>query len=46
MLWGFSCLTTGDTICLPYNNKKYFINVVKARPQVGSFRARRSDPKP
>ena len=34
-LRGFSCLTTGDTICLPYNNKKYFIDVVEARPQVG-----------
>ena len=39
-LRGFSCLTTGDTICLPYNNKKYFIDVVEARPQVGTLRPR------
>lgn len=33
-LRGYSCLTKGDTICLPYNNKKYFIDVIEARPQV------------
>lgn len=33
-LRGYACLTKGDTICLPYNNKKYFIDVVEARPQV------------
>ena len=33
-LRGYACLTKGDTICLPYNNKKYFIDVIEARPQV------------
>ena len=33
-LRGYSCLTKGDTICLPYNNKKYFIDVIEAQPQV------------
>ena len=33
-LRGYSCLTKGDTICLPYNNKKYYINIVEAKPQV------------
>uniref|UniRef100_A0A1J3FZY6 Ubiquitin fusion degradation protein 1-like protein n=1 Tax=Noccaea caerulescens TaxID=107243 RepID=A0A1J3FZY6_NOCCA len=31
-LRSYSCLTTGDTIMVPYNNKKYFINVVEAKP--------------
>jgi len=33
-LRGYSCLTKGDTICLPYNNKKYFIDVIEAKPKV------------
>lgn len=33
-LRGYSCLTKGDTICLPYNNKKYYIDIIEARPQV------------
>ena len=33
-LRGYACLTKGDTICLPYNNKKYFIDVIEAKPQV------------
>ena len=28
----YSCLTTGDTIMVPYNNKKYYINIVEAKP--------------
>eukprot|EP00475_Leptophrys_vorax_P019860 TRINITY_DN27186_c0_g3_i2.p1 TRINITY_DN27186_c0_g3~~TRINITY_DN27186_c0_g3_i2.p1 ORF type:complete len:239 (+),score=27.60 TRINITY_DN27186_c0_g3_i2:365-1081(+) len=28
----FSCLTTGESIMVGYNNKKYFIDVVDARP--------------
>lgn len=31
-LRSYSCLTTGDTIMVPYNNKQYFINVVEAKP--------------
>ena len=31
-LRGYSCLTVGDTMCVHYNNKKYFIDVVEARP--------------
>lgn len=37
-LRGYACLTKGDTICLPYNNKKYFIDVIEARPQVSISR--------
>lgn len=31
-LRGYSCLTVGDAICLHYNGKKYFIDVVDAKP--------------
>ncbi|KAL6204545.1 hypothetical protein ACLB2K_021812 [Fragaria x ananassa] len=31
-LRSYSCLTTGDTIMVPYNNKKYYINIVEAKP--------------
>ncbi|CAH2060189.1 unnamed protein product [Thlaspi arvense] len=31
-LRSYSCLTKGDTIMVPYNNKQYFINVVDAKP--------------
>lgn len=31
-LRSYSCLTTGDTIMVQYNNKKYYIDVVGARP--------------
>ena len=31
-LRGYSCLTVGDTMCVHYNNKKYFIDVVEAKP--------------
>ena len=29
----YSCLTVGKAICLNYNNKKYYIDIVEARPQ-------------
>lgn len=31
-LRGYTCLTVGDTICVYYNNRKYFIDVVEAKP--------------
>ncbi|KAH9289920.1 hypothetical protein KI387_034037 [Taxus chinensis] len=31
-LRNFSCLTTGDTIMLSYNKKKYYINIVETKP--------------
>ena len=31
-LRGFSCLTEGDQICLSYNSKKYYVNVVEVKP--------------
>ncbi|KAK9906895.1 hypothetical protein WJX75_009852 [Coccomyxa subellipsoidea] len=31
-LRNFSCLTKGDCICLHYNNKKYYIDIIEARP--------------
>ena len=31
-LRGYSCLTVGDTMCVHYNNRKYFIDVVEAQP--------------
>ncbi|VVB07542.1 unnamed protein product [Arabis nemorensis] len=31
-LRSYTCLTTGDTIMVPYNNKKYFIDVVETKP--------------
>ena len=31
-LRGFSCLTAGDAICLPYNAKRFYIDVVEATP--------------
>ncbi|XP_010510539.1 PREDICTED: ubiquitin fusion degradation protein 1 homolog [Camelina sativa] len=31
-LRSYSCLTTGDTIMVPYNDKQYFINVIAAKP--------------
>ena len=36
-LRGFSCLTCGDCICLHYNNKKYYIDIIEAKPQVKRF---------
>lgn len=36
-LRGFSCLTRGDCICLHYNNKKYYIDITEAKPQVGDL---------
>lgn len=32
-LRNFSCLTVGDTICVHYNNKKYYIDIIEAKPQ-------------
>ncbi|XP_020872720.1 ubiquitin fusion degradation protein 1 homolog isoform X2 [Arabidopsis lyrata subsp. lyrata] len=31
-LRNYSCLTVGDSIMVPYNNKKYFIDIVEAKP--------------
>ncbi|XP_022752731.1 ubiquitin recognition factor in ER-associated degradation protein 1-like [Durio zibethinus] len=31
-LRNYSCLTIGDTIMVPYNNKKYYINIVETKP--------------
>ncbi|XP_074295067.1 uncharacterized protein LOC141622935 [Silene latifolia] len=31
-LRNFSCLTTGDTIMVAYNNKRFFIDVVETKP--------------
>jgi len=31
-LRNYSCLTTGDTIMVAYNNKKYYIDIVEAKP--------------
>ncbi|KNA22853.1 hypothetical protein SOVF_030050 [Spinacia oleracea] len=31
-LRSFSCLTTGDTIMVAYNNKKFYIDVVETKP--------------
>lgn len=31
-LRNFSCLTTGDSIMVAYNNKKYYIDIVEAKP--------------
>ncbi|GJW83668.1 ubiquitin fusion degradation protein 1 homolog isoform X1 [Tanacetum coccineum] len=31
-LRSYSCLTTGDTIMVPYNNKKFYIDIVEAKP--------------
>lgn len=31
-LRSFSCLTTGDTIMVAYNNKQFYINVVETKP--------------
>eukprot|EP00941_MAST-03F_sp_MAST-3F-sp1_P002424 g2424.t1 len=28
----FSCVTEGDQICFPYNNKKYYMDVLKVKP--------------
>jgi ubiquitin fusion degradation protein 1 len=28
----FSCLTTGDTILLPYENKKYYMDIIETKP--------------
>ena len=33
-LRGYSCLTVGDTICLHYNNKRFYIDIIDAKPQV------------
>ncbi|XP_059430696.1 uncharacterized protein LOC132164247 isoform X2 [Corylus avellana] len=31
-LRGYSCLTTGDTIVVAYNNKKYYIDIIETKP--------------
>ncbi|KAG9146509.1 hypothetical protein Leryth_011773 [Lithospermum erythrorhizon] len=31
-LRNYSCLTTGDTIMVPYNNKKFYIDIVETKP--------------
>ncbi|KAA8549290.1 hypothetical protein F0562_000974 [Nyssa sinensis] len=31
-LRSYSCLTTGDTIMVPYNNKKFYIDIVETKP--------------
>eukprot|EP00257_Ricinus_communis_P023569 XP_015583589.1 ubiquitin fusion degradation protein 1 homolog isoform X3 [Ricinus communis] len=31
-LRNYSCLTTGDTIMVAYNNKKYYIDIVETKP--------------
>lgn len=31
-LRNFSCLTTGDTIMVAYNNKKYYIDIIETKP--------------
>lgn len=28
----FTCLTEGDTICIPFNSKKYYLNILEVRP--------------
>ena len=28
----YSCMTKGDQICIPYNDKKYYIDVLEVRP--------------
>ena len=42
----YSCLTTGDSILINYNNKRYFIDIFETKPQravsiieVGALRA-------
>ncbi|PQQ10650.1 hypothetical protein Pyn_18936 [Prunus yedoensis var. nudiflora] len=30
--WSYSCLTSGDTIMVPYNSKKYYINIIETKP--------------
>mmetsp|Transcript_13154 Transcript_13154/g.37034 ORF Transcript_13154/g.37034 Transcript_13154/m.37034 type:complete len:342 (+) Transcript_13154:243-1268(+) len=32
-LRNYSCLTVGDTILVPYNNKNYYIDIIEAKPQ-------------
>ena len=32
-LRGYSCLTKGDCICLHYNNKRYYIDIIEAKPE-------------
>ncbi|KAK9129601.1 hypothetical protein Sjap_010088 [Stephania japonica] len=34
-LRNFSCLTTGDSIMVAYNNKKYYIDIIETRPSNG-----------
>ena len=29
----YSCLTTGDSILITYNNKRYYIDIFETRPQ-------------
>ena len=31
-LRSYTCLTVGDSILINYNNKRYFIDIVEARP--------------
>jgi hypothetical protein len=33
-LRGYACLTKGDCICLHYNNKRYYIDIIEAKPEV------------
>eukprot|EP00250_Pteridium_aquilinum_P010943 c19734_g1_i1 orf=300-1277(+) len=33
-LRNFSCLTVGDNIMVAYNNKKYYIDIIEAKPSV------------
>ena len=39
-LRSYSCLTVKDTICLHYNNKRFYIDIIDAKPQVGVARMR------
>ncbi|KAK8949863.1 hypothetical protein KSP40_PGU012304 [Platanthera guangdongensis] len=32
-LRNYSCLTAGDSIMVPYNNKKYYIDIVETKPK-------------
>eukprot|EP00884_Botryococcus_braunii_P012396 jgi/Botrbrau1/21157/Bobra.0061s0051.2 len=32
-LRGYSCLSKGDCICLHYNNKRFYIDIVETKPQ-------------
>ncbi|KAJ1462464.1 ubiquitin fusion degradation protein UFD1-domain-containing protein [Pelagophyceae sp. CCMP2097] len=32
----FSCVTQGDQICLPYNDKRYYLEVVEVKPSLAA----------